>query len=319
MPTKDSGGRISVAAQRAMAGGPFRCMAGGVSQVRIINRADRTDRLLLETPNLVEAPNWTPDGAALLLNGGGGLFRLDLAAAPPALVPIPIGQVEDANNDHLVSPDGHTLYISAGGAVYALPVAGGEPDQLTPEGRVRFFLHGVSPDGRWLACTTIDMGSVAGRWGIQLIPADGGDPRTLILGDRPVDGPEWSPDGEWIWFNGELDAEVPGHAQIYRMRGDGTGVERMTHGPEVDWFPHPSPDGRHVGFIRYPVGTTGHPVGRPVEIWLLSLANGTLARLAAFRGGQGSFNVNSWSPDGTRLAYVAYPPSPPTGTQEGLA
>jgi TolB protein len=29
--------------------------------------------------------------------------------------------------------------------------------------------------------------------------------------------------------------------------------------------------------------------------------------LVSFFGGQGTINVNSWSPDSKRLAYVAYP------------
>jgi Tol biopolymer transport system component len=81
----------------------------------------------------------------------------------------------------------------------------------------------------------------------------------------------------------------------------------MVHSPAVDWFPHPSPDGREITFIRYPAGTTGHPPDKDVEIWHLVVADGILTQLASFLGGQGSFNVNSWSPDGAHIAYVAYP------------
>jgi Tol biopolymer transport system component len=306
MTGPDLGGRISVAAQKTIAGGPFRSMNGRISQLRMISRATGVDRLLLETPDLIEAPNWMPDGKALLLNGRGGMFRLSLEPGAK-LEPIDIGSVEDANNDHVISPDGRTLYISAGGAVYSVPVEGGEPLQLTPEGRTRFFLHGVSPDGQWLACTTVDIGSVAERWGIQRVRVQGGEPQALLLGSAPVDGPEWSPDGEWIWFNGELEADGAGHSQIFRMRSDGTNIRRMVHSPAVDWFPHPSPDGREITFIRYPAGTTGHPPDKDVEIWHLVVADGILTQLASFLGGQGSFNVNSWSPDGAHIAYVAYP------------
>jgi Tol biopolymer transport system component len=312
MAPDDQGGRISVAAQKAMPGGPFRSLNGATSQLRLINRLDGSDRALFETSRLIEAPNWTPDGSALLLNGHGGMFRLGLSRdfAPvdeTAVIPIDIGSIEDANNDHVISPDGLMLYISAGGAVYAVPVTGGEPRQLTPDGRVRFFLHGVSPDGQWLACTTVDMGCDDARWGIQLIPAQGGAPHPLVMGPKPVDGPEWSPDGKWIWFSGEMEADEPGHAQLFRMRSDGTGICRIVRSPAVDWFPHPSPDGSAVSFIRYPSGTLGHPPDRMVEIWLLTLHDDSLVRLATFRGGQGSFNVNSWSPDSRHLAYVAYP------------
>jgi hypothetical protein len=35
--------------------------------------------------------------------------------------------------------------------------------------------------------------------------------------------------------------------------------------------------------------------------------------LTTFFGGQGTINVNSWSPDSTRFAYVIYEPLPPAG------
>ena len=56
-------------------------------------------------------------------------------------------------------------------------------------------------------------------------------------------GPEYSPDGEWIYFSSERAAKVPGHAQCFRMRPDGTGIEQLTFDERVNWFPHVSPDG----------------------------------------------------------------------------
>lgn len=312
MPDECVEGRISIAAQKAVPGGPFRSLNGARSQIRVIDCRDRSDHVVHETPHLVEAPNWLPDGSALLLNGCGKMFRYDLGAdlsrsGSGSLLPIDIGSIQDANNDHVISPDGIMLYISAGGAVYRVPVTGGEPEQVSPRGRVMYFLHGVSPDGCGLACTTIDPGSEDARWGIQIIPAGGGTPNLLLAGSRPVDGPEWSPDGKWIWFSGELESSVPGHAQLFRMRNDGSDICRMVTSPSVDWFPHPSPDGTSVSFIRYPKGTFGHPPDLAVELWRLSLQNGGLERLAELRGGQGTINVNSWSPDSRYIAYVAYP------------
>ena len=36
------------------------------------------ETIVLETDLLIEAPNWTPDGAALIVNGDGRLFRVPL-------------------------------------------------------------------------------------------------------------------------------------------------------------------------------------------------------------------------------------------------
>jgi Tol biopolymer transport system component len=142
---------------------------------------------------------------------------------------------------------------------------------------------------------------------IFTIPAAGGPDTRLTHVAVPNDGPEYSPDGRWIYFNSELAASKPGHAQVFRMRPDGTGVEQLTFDSRVNWFPHFSPDGRHVAYLSYPEGTVGHPPDKHVLLRLMS-PNGTEERgLAAFFGGQGTINVNSWAPDSKRLAFVSYP------------
>ncbi|MBB4838112.1 Tol biopolymer transport system component [Sphingomonas kyeonggiensis] len=286
--------------------GPFRpLLPGQVSQVRIIRRDGSEDRLVLEADRLLEAPNWTPDGGALIVNGGGHLFRLKLAGAP-VLEPIAIDGIDDANNDHLLSPDGRTLYITAARKVHAVPVTGGTPRQVSPADGLAYYLHGISPDGSALACATIRPGEVL-RWGIAIVPEAGGPARQLLEGPAPVDGPEWSPDGAWIWFNGELEASVPGDASLFRMRPDGSGIERRSEGNRVDWFPHPDPAGETIAYISFPEGTEGHPPNLPVELRAMPAEGGAVRTIASFFGGQGSINVNSWSPDGEWLAYVAYP------------
>lgn len=286
--------------------GPFRpLLPGQVSQVRIINRDGSEDRLVLEADRLLEAPNWTPDGAALIVNGGGHLFRLPLEGAP-VLEPIVIHGIDDANNDHVLSPDGQTLYITAARKVHAVPVIGGTPRQVSPEDGLAYYLHGISPDGSELACATIRPGEAL-HWGIAIVPEAGGPARQLLEGPAPVDGPEWSPDGAWIWFNGELEASAPGDASLFRMRPDGSAIERRSEGSRVDWFPHPDPAGETIAYISFPEGTEGHPPNLPVELRTMPAEGGAVRTIASFFGGQGSINVNSWSPDGEWLAYVAYP------------
>jgi Tol biopolymer transport system component len=45
----------------------------------------------------------------------------------------------------------------------------------------------------------------------------------------------------------------------------------------------------------------------PVQIRLMDASGGDARTLVTLSGGQGTINVNSWSPDSRRLAYVAYP------------
>ncbi|WP_420858507.1 TolB family protein [Marivivens marinus] len=255
--------------------------------------------VLLAHDGHIEAPNWHPDGY-LIVNGGGRLFRVPLDA--PALIPIDTGTAVRCNNDHGISPDGRTLVISDssvtdGSCIYTLPIGGGTPARVTEQ--VPSWWHGWSPDGTRLTY-------VAARDGGPILPytcaLDGSDERLLVGGFDHVDGPDYTPDGNWIWFNGERDGQV----DLWRVHPDGTGLERMTDGPTVDWFPHPSPDGRHVLLLAYPKGTKGHPANLDVALCLMPAAGGPGRELIRFTGGQGSINVPCWSPQSDRFAFVRY-------------
>ena len=43
--------------------------------------------------------------------------------------------------------------------------------------------------------------------------------------------------------------------QLWRMRPDGAALEQMTDDERVNWFPHPSPDRRHVLYLAYEPGS----------------------------------------------------------------
>ena len=96
--------------------------------------------------------------------------------------------------------------------------------------------------------------------------------------------------------------------QLWRMRPDGTALERMTDDPRSNWFPHPSPDGASLLFLSYAPGTDGHPRDKHVELRLMPAGGGAPRTLLALFGGQGSINVPCWSPDGRRFAFVRYAP-----------
>lgn len=304
---------LSISATPAAAQGKAKAgsQPGQFGRVMTIGIDGSDPRLVCEA-NGIQAPNWTPDGKWLICNGNNALWRV---AADGSTKPekISTGDVKGVNNDHMLSPDGQTVYISAGAHLYAVPIAGGTPRRISNEHPAatafKYFLHGVSPDNKTLAYVGVEAvgDDPWGRLDLYTIPVAGGADTRLTDTPAPDDGPEYSPDGKWIYFNSELNAKVPGHAQCYRMRPDGTGIEQLTHDERVNWFPHLSPDGKWIVYISFPPGTVKHPANKDVILRRMRPDSSEQADIIAFRGGQGTINVNSWAPDSKRFAYVAYP------------
>jgi Tol biopolymer transport system component len=92
--------------------------------------------------------------------------------------------------------------------------------------------------------------------------------------------------------------------------GDGK-AQQVTWDEQEDWFPHPSPDGKWMVFLSFPKGTAGHDAEMEVSLRMMPLPGAKIERgdiqvLDKVFGGQGTINVNSWSPDSTRFAFVSY-------------
>ena len=269
------------------------------SEVCIFELADRSVSSVLKTECLVEAPNWTPDGAALIINGHGSLFRVDLAY--PQMEKINSDFAVTCNNDHGISPDGKTLVISdstEGGksCIYTLPIDGGVPNRVTKDSPS--YWHGWSPDGSTLAY-------VAKRtdvFNVYTIPTGGGAETCLTSGFEHADGPDYTTDSEWIWFNGQKQ----GRMQLWRMHADGSDLQQMTDDERQNWFPHPSPCGQKVLYVAYEFGVTGHPRLKEVELRIMPTSGGKPDILLEIFGGQGTINVPCWAPDGKKFAFVRY-------------
>nr|WP_179429885.1 biopolymer transporter Tol [Spelaeicoccus albus] len=282
-------------------------MASGQRTVVSTVGADGTRQDVFDTRDLLlEAPNWTLDGQALILNGAGRLWRLDLGSG--RLAEIAIGDVSDLNNDHVLDPDGEHIFLSAGdGNIYRAPLAGGSSKRITPDDGLLHFLHGVSPDGREIAFIGIERRSGT-EWGpgsVYTLALDEGKSRRLTIGAAREDGSEYSRDGKWIYFNTE---RFDGHAQIARMRTDGSDVQQLTFDESVNWFPHLAPTGNFAVYLAFPPGTEGHPADRQVDVMLVRDGHWSEARpVARVFGGQGTMNVNGWDPSGAQFAIVSYP------------
>ena len=282
---------------------------GQTTEVWVVDIGSGVPQLVYTNDELLlEAPNWAPDGAGLLLNGDGLLWRLDLEPEV-RLTEVAIAGLPPINNDHVVDAPRGIIYLSANdGHLYVAPVAGGTATRVSHDPARYHFLHGVSPDGATLAYVDLPRGDFSAAGRLSLIPATGGESTHPVAGSRHIDGPEYSPDGDWIYLNTEEFGARPGHAQLARVPATGGALEQLVSSDTVDWFPHLSPDGRHAAYISFPTGTLGHPADLKVEIHVVDTGDWANPRHSIpLFGGQGTLNVNSWAPDGRRFAYVAYP------------
>lgn len=307
----------------------WRTLAPGQrSAVWVADTAGGEARLVFESDSiLVEAPNWSRDGASLYLNGDGRLWRLDLggddaaasrdaagtAAGSQELLEVPLENLPPINNDHVLSPDGSSIFLSAADRhIYRGSLDGGPVERMTPDDGRWHFLHGVSRDATRLAYVEITTFDEPGRLVVAELDGAPGAPALTVVDTGPghIDGPEWDSADEWIYFNTERFTEEPGHAQLARIPdgGGAADVERLVASSTVDWFPHPSASGEWATYISFPAGTLGHPADLDVEVRLVRTDDwaSPLARFPLF-GGQGTINVNSWAPDSSRFAFVSYP------------
>lgn len=259
--------------------------------------------VLAEFDDLIEAPNWTQDGKYLVYNSNGRIHTFDLITKEIRV--IYSGVAVYCNNDHVLSPDGKQIAVShhtmedGQSRIYVFSQAGGEPILVTPI--APSYLHGWSPDGKTLAyCAERN-----GQYDIYTIPVIGGIETQLTNTQGLDDGPEYSPCGKYIWFNSTRS----GLMQIWRMEKDGANPTQMTFDESNSWFAHVSPDGKRIAYITYKKGDVepgAHPANKNVELRTMSPDGGGFTTVAKLFGGQGTMNVNSWSPDNKTLAFVSY-------------
>lgn len=253
---------------------------------------------------LIEAPNWSKDGKSLYFNSLGKIHRLTLDGGD--VHEVCTGYADNCNNDHVLSPDGGQIAVSHGARedgksrIYVVDIAGETPRLVTPLGPS--YLHGWSPDGSTLAYCA----ERGGEYDVYTIPVQGGTETKLTHAKGLNDGPEYDPTGEFIWFNSVRS----GLMQAWRMRRDGREQTQMTFDETRNiWFPHISPDGEQVVLLAYKKGDLlpqEHLPHKRVDLCLMNADGSDLQTLCTLFGGQGTVNVNSWSPDSKRFAFVSY-------------
>ena len=276
------------------------------SRLEIINPFDGKRKVIYESTDRLEAPNWMPDGKKLLFNMNGSLYK----------IPVEGGELEKLNtdfanrnnNDHGISFDGKKLAIShhrdglpgGGSTVYVLPLEGGTPRLITE--KTPSYWHGWNPNNK----EVVYVAQRDNKALYHIYKATIEDGKETALTNHEighVDGPEYSPDGKYIYYNGSQT----GTMQLWRMKPDGTGKEQLTFDEHNNWFPHLSPDGKWIAYISFPseIDPNSHPSYKRVMLKLMPASGGAPKVVGYLYGGQGTINVPSWSPDSKRFAFVS--------------
>ncbi len=273
-------------------------------RLETMNVFDGRRKVVFEKDGRFEAPNWMPNGKELLFNMDGSLFTIPVGGGD--ITKLNTGSAKGINNDHCISFDGKMLGISSsngnGSNIYVLPLQGGEPVAVTTESPS--YLHGWAPNNK-------EVVYVAQRNGVKIYDIykksiDGGKEVKLTENQEweHVDGCEYSPDGKYIYYNASRNG---GTMQLWRMKPDGSQKEQLTFDEYNDWFPHISPDGKWIAFISFDpdIELNAHPSYKRVMLRLMPVNGGAPRVIAYMYGGQGTINVNSWSPDSKHLAFVS--------------
>lgn len=274
-------------------------------RMETMNVFDGKRKVIHESNGRFEAPNWMPDGKRLLFNQDGSLFTIPVEGGTPEK--ISTGDLKRNNNDHGISFDGKMIAISnhrdglpgGGSTVYVLPVTGGTPRMVTE--KTPSYWHGWNPNNKEVVYVAQREGK---SYDIYKTSINGGKEIQITQNKGShVDGPEFSPDGKYIYYNGNQT----GTMQIWRMKPDGSGKEQLTYEDTNNWFPHISPDGKWFVYIAFPpdINVDSHPSYKRVTLRLMPVNGGASRAIAYLYGGQGTINVPSWSPDSKSIAFVS--------------
>ncbi|MBT8396245.1 MAG: S9 family peptidase [Gemmatimonadetes bacterium] len=196
----------------------------------------------------------------------------------------------------------------------------------------------VSPEGEWVAYTVSTSSLEPGESGTQvwMVPSEGGEPIPMTAEGYSASSPDWSPDGKYLSFIATRGDSA--HAQVWvmdRRMGEGQeltkekwGISGYVWSPDgskllltirdpdpVDTLPaHKKP--KHtlpweIDRLQFKQDRVGYITGnRHTHLYVFDLETKTSTQITS-----GDFDAGSpaWSPDGSKVAFVANRTEDPDG------
>jgi Tol biopolymer transport system component len=148
-----------------------------------------------------------------------------------------------------------------------------------------------SPDGSQIVFTSVRSGTL----GIYAMDADGQN--IVHLTNNGETSPDWSPDGTRIVF---WPYVTIGFGEITVMNADGSDVHVLGNGSHPAW----SPDGTRIAFERAEQNACVFDICA-LNIYTMAVNGTDLRKLTSNTQPFAYAAAPAWSPDGTRIAYLA--------------
>ncbi len=201
-------------------------------------------------PNGASSPAWSPDNRRIAFVA---MDELEEDAKYDAAVTIGVHADEIVVNDLRYRSDGRG-FLTQFAHIWAIDIANGDCVQLT-SGDVQDSSPKWSPDGRsiaFLGNRREDRRTHPAQT-VQIVPANGGDVRTIAPDDAVFHSVSWSPDGKKLAFAGHEDARtgLTRNNAVWTVSPDGSKLRNHTAKVDLSFA--------DVGMSDMSAGGGGHP------------------------------------------------------------